>query len=173
MKRLVLPLLAVAISATSCFAGSQVSKYDGSTYVNFENWVVRDLVKSDTHPRMVMLSLLPDNAQESINGHPVTMVVTCLNNRTDVFIQWSELFEKETARVEAKIGKVSSSMNWNVSADRETTYSTNPQQFLQYLEKAPTATFQTTLSNGVTRKASYTLDGVQKALQTLREVCPQ
>ncbi|QUM82853.1 hypothetical protein HWV01_08410 [Moritella sp. 5] len=104
-------------------------------------------------------------------GKPVSLVVRCKNNTTDLYIGWNDYLGLE-ASVLTQVGTHKAmTQNWSMSTDKNTTYHNEPIPFIKEMLDSPKLVTQVTLYNKSAITAVFNTSGLENIIKPLRERC--
>jgi len=104
-------------------------------------------------------------------GKPVSLVVRCKNNTTDLYIGWNDYLGLE-ASVLSQVGTHKAmTQNWSMSTDKNTTYHNEPIPFIKEMLDSPKLVTQVTLYNKSAITAVFNTSGLENIIKPLRERC--
>ncbi|WP_211679289.1 type VI secretion system-associated protein TagO [Moritella sp. 36] len=104
-------------------------------------------------------------------GKPVSLVVRCKNNTTDLYIGWNDYLGLE-ASVLTQVGTHKAMIqNWSMSTDKNTTYHNEPIPFIKEMLDSPKLVTQVTLYNKSAITAVFNTSGLENIIKPLRERC--
>jgi len=104
-------------------------------------------------------------------GKPVSLVVSCKNNTTDLYIGWNDYLGLE-ASVLTQVGTHKAmTQSWSMSTDKNTTYHSEPIPFIKEMLDSPKLVTQVTLYNKSAVTAVFNTSGLENIIKPLRERC--
>ena len=109
---------------------------------------------------------------QSAFGRPITLVIRCLSNTTELIIVWNNYLGSE-AHVLSRVGSNDTkSRRWSLSTDsRATFYPRNSITFLKSLFEVDTFVAQVTPYNESPITAVWDISGLSSAIEPLRSTC--
>jgi len=121
--------------------------------------------------RTVVLALHADSGKSKW-GKPVSLIVRCKSNKTELYISWNE-YLGNSASVLTRIGsKDAVRKDWSLSTNSQATfYPRGTITFIKEMMKADKLVAQVTPYNENPVTAVFDTSGLQKAIEPLRETC--
>ena len=133
-------------------------------------WLVTEDVNPIDDSKTVILRLRADSGQSRFR-EPISLIVRCQSNSTDLYIVWSDYLGSE-ASVLTRIGsKNAETSRWSLSTDSQATFRRNPIDFLKDLLDADRLVAQVTPYNESPVTAIFDTSGLQNAIVPLRQTC--
>ena len=132
-------------------------------------------VSSKTNPindsKTVTLFLQADSGQSNW-GDPVTLIIRCMSNQTELYISWND-YLGSSASVLTRVGSnQAQTKSWGLSTDSKATF--HPRgtiDFIKSMMQSPKLVTQTTPYNVSPVTAIFDTSGLSTAIKPLRETC--
>ena len=134
-------------------------------------WKITKTINPVDDTKSVVVSLNANSGQNH-SGDKVRLVLRCMQNHTDVIINWGEFLESSAA-VLTRLGKNKAKTNkWSLSSNREASfYPGSSIGFISKLMGVDGFVAQITPYNENTITAVFDTDGLSKAIKPLRSAC--
>lgn len=132
-------------------------------------------VEAKTNPiddtKTVVLGLVADSGKSRF-GVPVSLVIRCVNNSTDLYINWQSFLGSESV-VHARMGKEEAiEEDWNLSSDQQATiYPYDPVAYIKKMMTSNSFVAQVTPFNESPITAVFDTTGLENAIKPVRDVC--
>lgn len=157
-----------SIAESEGLAGPQS---EPSTVSGKGQWEVSIKTNPIDDSKTVVLALRADSGKSKW-GKPVSMIVRCKSNKTELYISWND-YLGNTARVLTRIGsKEAVRKEWHLSTNSQATfYPRETISFIREMMKADKLVAQVTPYNENPVTAVFDTAGLRKAIEPLRETC--
>ena len=134
-------------------------------------WIVSDSVNPVDDSRTVTLALQADSGQSKW-GKPITLVLRCQSNTTNLYINWNDYLGSE-AEVLTRVGNAKASTSeWSISTDKQSSfYPGSSIAFIRSLFETDKLVAQVTPYNENPVTAIFNISGLRKAALPLMETC--
>lgn len=134
-------------------------------------WLVTEDINPIDDSKTVILRLEADTSP-SKRGGPVTMVVRCKSNVTELFIDWNDYLGRKAVVTERVGNQEAMRHDWILSTDKGATfYPLSPIKLLKNMMGSKKFVAQTTPYNESPVTAIFDTTGLKDAIKPLREVC--
>ena len=131
-------------------------------------------VTTDVNPvddSKTVVAMLQADSGTSRFGAPVTLVVRCKSNKTNLFISWSSYLGRE-ASVLSRVGnKAAVTRPWMLSTDSKSTFSKKPIPLLLEMLESPSFVAQITPYSASPITAVFDTTGMGDAMNEVRSTC--
>lgn len=162
-----------------CYLGSSKDGIGGSNASENLGWVTNTNINPVDDTKTVTAVLNADEGQSRFDG-PVSLVVRCQSNRTDLFARWrdylgddSNSVYEEWKWVTVRVGSNPASREkWSLSTDNEATFAPgSPIGLLKRLADEDRLVLQTTPYNESPVTAVFDMTGFREAVAPVAEEC--
>ena len=104
-------------------------------------------------------------------GDPVTLLIRCKSNSTDLFVNWNTYLGSEISVLSRVGAEKAESEEWDLSTDKKATFHPAPIPFIKSILTNEKLVLQTTPYNENPITAVFDTRGLNNAIKPLREVC--
>ena len=136
------------------------------------NWTVETNTNPLDDSNTVLLYTVSSEGQSRWR-RPITLILRCRSNKTELFINWQDYLGRDTTHVTTRIGSGDAeTKSWGLSTDNEATfYPNNDVRFIKELLGNDRLVAQTTPFNESPITAIFNISGLNEAITPLRDEC--
>lgn len=133
-------------------------------------WIVRVETNPIDDSNTVYLSLFSDTGKNRW-GHSPVLTLRCQSNKTELYINWNDYLGRK-ANVLTRVGENKAmTQNWGLSTDSKATFHPKAISFIKDMMKSGKMVAQITPYNESPVTAIFNTQGLDNAIQPLRETC--
>ena len=134
-------------------------------------WVVQDSTNPIDDSRTVTLLNTAEEGESSF-GRPVSLVIRCMSNTTELYISWNDYLGSK-ANVLTRVGRAEAKrQEWSMSTDKKATfYPGNDIAFIKSIMESDSFVAQATPYNESPVTAIWDVSGLSSAIEPLRATC--
>jgi len=135
-------------------------------------WITK-IEKNPLDDTKTVILILQADEGESSFGDPIFLVIRCMSNKTELYINWNSYLGLDSISVTTRIGNDKPERKlWNISTDhRATFYPTSPILFIKNLINADKLVAQTTPYGENPIIAIFDIRGLNEAIKPIQETC--
>lgn len=119
-----------------------------------------------------VVSVLQADSGKGKYGDPITMIIRCDSNKTNMYIAWAGYLGSDSIVVTSRIGSnKSQKAYWDLSTDNKATFRRQPIKLIKSMLGETKFIAQTTPYNESPTTAIFDITGIDNAVAPVRETC--
>lgn len=137
---------------------------------NIGQWQLTSKINPMDDSKMA-LAVLNSDTIVSRDQKPVTLVVRCKSNKTQLFVNWRSELDSDVKIMTRLGGAEPALLNWTLSEDNRATFRSWPIDFVKKMMKVDTLSIQAKQTDKPAITVKFDLEGVGNALKEVRKAC--
>lgn len=145
---------------------------DKSDTVDTGDWVVYSRIDPMTDDAVHFAALEAESGRGRY-GDPISLIVRCANNKTEMYIAWNSYLGRDSIGVTYRAGDEKAiTNNWTISTDNQATFfNGSPISFLKKMTESAKFTARLTPYSESPVTAIFDTTGAANAFKDIRETC--